>query len=83
MREKKVLVSVRCPQWIVTRLEHFQSIWRFRDKSKTINYALAFFLEHVSPEDWELYWRAPGSKVKEAWDAFWSVIRSTGVESNT
>lgn len=83
MKEKKVLVSVRCPQWILTEVDKYEGIWQLRNRSKTILYALGFFLGHFTPEDWALYYQAPGSKMKEAWDAFWSVIRSTPVKSNT
>lgn len=83
MKEKKVIVSVRFPLWILAGIDKFIGIWNFGSRSKLILFALAFFLENFTPENWELYWRAPRSKVKEAWDAFWSVIRSTGVENNT
>lgn len=83
MKEKKVLVSVRCPQWILAEVDNYSSIWQFRNRSKTILYALGFFLGHFSPEDWELYHKASGAQLKVAWDLFWSAIRSTGVKSNT
>lgn len=83
MKEKKVVVSVRCPQWILAEVDKYSHIWRLRNRSKTILFALGFFLGHFTPDDWELYYQVPGSKMKEAWDAFWAAIRSTGVKSNT
>ena len=83
MKEKKVIVSVRFPSRILAEIDKFASVWKFRDRSKFILYAVGFFLRHFTPEDWKLYHTASGAQLKEAWDAFWSAIRSTGVKSNT
>lgn len=83
MKEKKVLVSVRLPLWYIAEVDKYSCIWKFRDRSKVILYALGLFLGRFPPEDWALYYRASPTQIKVAWDLFWSALRSPAVKSNT